>query len=46
MKKDQAVELDCSNNCKSVVRACEASGRSRDECENRYNDCVSKCSVV
>lgn len=46
MKKTQEVELGCSKNCKSVVQTCEASGRGRDECENRYNDCVSRCTFA
>jgi hypothetical protein len=46
MKEDKEIELDCSKNCKSAAQACEASGRSRDECENRYNDCVSRCTFA
>jgi hypothetical protein len=46
MKEDKEIELDCSKNCKFVTEACEASGRDRDECENRYNDCVSKCAFA
>jgi len=46
MKKDKEIELDCSKNCKSVVQTCEAEGRSRDECENRYNQCVSSCTFA
>jgi hypothetical protein len=45
-KKDKRIELDCSKNCKSVVQACEADGRSRDECENRHNQCVSNCTFA
>jgi hypothetical protein len=45
MKKNKQIELDCSKNCKSV-QACEANGRSRDECENRYNQCVSNCTFA
>jgi hypothetical protein len=45
MKKNKQIELDCSKNCKSV-QACEAKGRSRDECENRYNQCVSNCTFA
>jgi hypothetical protein len=45
-KKDKRIELDCSKNCKSVVQACEADGRSRDECENRHNQCVSNCAFA
>jgi hypothetical protein len=43
MKEDKGSELDCSKNCKFTIQTCESSGRSRSECENRYNDCVSKC---
>jgi hypothetical protein len=46
MKEDKEIELDCSKNCKYVVKDCEASGRDREECENRYNDCVSKCALA
>lgn len=46
MKEDKEIELDCSKNCKFVVSACEADGRSRDDCENRYNDCVSRCTFA
>ena len=46
MKKDKESELDCSKNCKSVAPECEAEGRSRDECENRYNQCVSNCTFA
>ena len=46
MKEDKDIELDCSKNCKSTVSACEAEGRGRNECENRYNDCVSKCAFA
>jgi len=46
MKEDKDIELDCSKNCKSTVSACETEGRGRDECENRYNDCVSKCAFA
>lgn len=46
LNKDKEIELDCSKNCKSVVQACEAEGRSRDECENRYNQCVSNCTLT
>jgi hypothetical protein len=46
MKEDKDTELDCSKNCKFVVSACEAEGRNRNECENRYNDCVSKCTFA
>jgi hypothetical protein len=46
MKEDRERELDCSQNCKFTVQTCEASGRGRDECENRYNDCVSKCALA
>ena len=46
MKEDKEIELDCSKNCKFVTETCEASGRGRDECENRYNDCVSKCAFA
>jgi hypothetical protein len=46
MRKSKEIELDCSKNCKSVVKTCETSGRSRDECENRYNDCVSRCTFA
>ena len=46
MKKDKEIELDCSKNCKSVVQTCEVEGRSRDECENRYNQCVSSCAFA
>jgi hypothetical protein len=45
MKKNKQIELDCSKNCKSV-QACEAKGRSRDECENRHNQCVSNCTFA
>jgi hypothetical protein len=46
MKEDKEIELDCSKNCKFVVQACESSGRGRDECANRYNDCVSRCTFA
>jgi hypothetical protein len=46
MKKNKQIKLDCSKNCKSVVQACEAEGRSRDECENRHNQCVSNCTFA
>ena len=46
MKEDKEIELDCSKNCKFVTQACEASGRGHDECENRYNDCVSRCTFA
>lgn len=46
MKEDKEVELDCSKNCKSVIDTCEAGGLGRNECENRYNDCVSKCTLA
>jgi hypothetical protein len=46
MKEDKNLELECSKNCKFVVPDCEASGRGLAECENRYNDCVSKCTFV
>lgn len=46
MKENKNVELDCSKNCKSVVQACEAEGRGRGECENRYNNCVSRCAFA
>jgi hypothetical protein len=46
MKKAKATELDCSKNCKSVIQRCEAEGRSRDECENRRNQCVSNCAFA
>jgi len=46
MKEDKEFKLDCSKNCKFVVQACEAEGRSRDECENRYNQCVSNCTFA
>jgi hypothetical protein len=46
MKEDKDLELDCSKNCKFVVQACEAEGRSREECENRYNQCVSNCAFA
>lgn len=46
MKKKKDVELDCSKNCKSVVRECEAGGDGRSECENRYNQCVANCAVA
>ena len=46
MKRDKEIELDCSKNCKSVVPACESEGRNRDECENRYNQCVSNCTFA
>jgi hypothetical protein len=29
-----------------VVQTCEASGGERKECENRYNDCVSRCAFA
>jgi hypothetical protein len=45
-KKDKKIELDCSKNCKSAVQACEAEGRSRGECENRHNQCVSNCAFA
>lgn len=46
MKEDKGSELDCSKTCKYVIPACESSGRSRRDCENRYNDCVSKCAFA
>jgi hypothetical protein len=46
MKEEKKIELDCSKNCKFVVSACEGEGRGRDECENRYNDCVSRCTFA
>lgn len=46
MKKEKVSELDCSKNCKSVIQTCEAEGRSRNECENRHNDCVSRCAFA
>jgi len=46
MKKAKNTELDCSKNCKSVIQGCEAEGRSRDECENRHNQCVSNCAFA
>jgi hypothetical protein len=36
-KEDKDTELDSSKNCKYVVNACEADGRSRDECEKWEN---------
>jgi len=45
MKEDKDIELDCSKNCKSTVSACEAEGRGRNECENRYNDCASNAPL-
>jgi len=45
-KKDKKIDLDCSKNCKSVVQACEAEGRSRGECENRHNQCVANCAFA
>jgi hypothetical protein len=46
MKENKEIELDCSKNCKFVTQMCEASGSRRDECENRYNDCISKCTFA
>jgi hypothetical protein len=45
-KKDKRIELDCSKKCKTADQACEAEGRSRDECENRHNQCVSNCAFA
>jgi hypothetical protein len=44
--KDKRIELDCSKKCKTVDQACAAEGRSRDECENRHNQCVSNCAFA
>ncbi len=46
MKSHKKTELDCSKNCKHVVRDCESSGARRDECDNRYNQCISRCAFA
>jgi hypothetical protein len=46
MKHEKRVELDCSKKCKHMVAEWEASGTQRNACENRYNDCVSKCAFA
>ncbi|MFZ7128477.1 MAG: hypothetical protein ACOWWM_20170 [Desulfobacterales bacterium] len=43
MKQTSEIELDCSRKCKEIVSKCELSGTSSDQCQNRYNQCVSKC---
>jgi hypothetical protein len=46
MERPIDTELDCSKKCKHVTADCEEAGKSRSECENRYNQCVSSCAFA
>jgi hypothetical protein len=46
MDRKSVNELDCSKKCKHVTSDCEESGESRDDCKNRYDQCVSKCAFA
>ena len=46
MQNTKEIELDCSKNCKHVIKNCEANGKRLNECENRYNQCVSNCAYA
>jgi hypothetical protein len=46
MPEKNDIELNCSKKCKHVMSDCEASGESRDHCQNRHDQCVSKCAFA
>ena len=46
MEDQKKSEFDCSRKCKNGLDDCEASGQGRDECEDRYNQCVSSCAFA
>jgi hypothetical protein len=39
-------ELDCSKNCKNVMKECTESGVDASTCGNRYNRCISYCPMT
>jgi hypothetical protein len=46
MKEHKKGELDCSKKCTHVVSECEKEGNPRDQCQNSYNQCVSRCAFA
>jgi hypothetical protein len=43
MEKEYVTELDCKRECDVDVKECEAGGIHAQECENRWDDCMSEC---
>ena len=46
MEDQKKAEFECSRKCKYDLEECEAGGLGPDECEDRYNQCVSSCAFV
>jgi len=46
MKEQKQSELDCSKKCTHVVSECEKEGNSHGQCQNSYNQCVSRCAFA
>jgi hypothetical protein len=46
MKDQEKVEFDCSRKCQHALEECKTSGQGRDECEERYDQCLSICAYA
>ena len=39
----QDAEVECNRRCEKALQECEAQGQDTEECQERWDDCVTEC---